>query len=66
MTRFGPGRGELWFRLIVSLGGLAAIGVAAAVRPSGRPGSRSWGWAAPFSGAPPSGPPARCGRRAGG
>jgi hypothetical protein len=35
MTRFGPGRGELWFRLIVSLAGLATIGVAAAVRPVG-------------------------------
>ena len=35
MTRFGPSRGELWFRLIVSLGGLAAIGLAAALRPVG-------------------------------
>lgn len=34
---FGPPRGELWFRLVVSLGGLAFVGVMVAVRglPSG-------------------------------
>ena len=34
---YGPSRGELWFRLAVSLGGLAFVGVMVAVRgvPSG-------------------------------
>lgn len=29
---FGPSRGELWFRLAVSLGGLAFVGVMVAIR----------------------------------
>ena len=34
---YGPSRGELWFRLVVSLAGLAFVGVMVAVRgiPSG-------------------------------
>lgn len=34
---FGPTRGELWFRVMVSLGGLCLVGVALVVRglPSG-------------------------------
>lgn len=35
MTRFGPGRGELRFRLVASLAGLALLGVAAVLRPAG-------------------------------
>lgn len=36
-NRFGPTRGELWFRLVVSVAGLALVGVAVAIRgiPSG-------------------------------
>jgi hypothetical protein len=35
MNRFGPSRGELRFRLIVSLAGLAAIVFAVSTRPVG-------------------------------
>jgi hypothetical protein len=36
-NRFGPTRGELWFRLVVSVGGLALVGVLVALHgiPSG-------------------------------
>ena len=41
--RFGPTRGELWFRLVFALAGLGLLGVAVAVRgfPAGLRWSRS-------------------------